>query len=169
MTTPNAGAGPSGSPSGRPDPLGGAEPAAQAALASEHASIYAYGVLGAHLSDDAQESALEALSAHRERRNALETAIRKLDADPAVAQAFYALPFEVTDGASARKLGASIEKRLAQVYADLVGSAPDHPGLRRVAVRGLVDAGAMAARWSSKSSAFPGLDGRAGAPIVPRP
>jgi len=169
MTTPTPGISPGSSPSVRLKRLAGAEQTAQTALAGEHACIYGYGVLGAHLDIDAQEPALDALDVHRERRNALEAEIRKLDADPAVAQAAYALPFEVTDAASARKLGAELENRLTQVYADVVASAADNPGLRKVAIRGLVDAGAMAARWSGRSSAFPGLDDRPGAPIVPRP
>lgn len=165
MTTPS----PNPSPSGRPPALGNAVQAAQAALAGEHACVYGYGVLGAHLSDDAQEAALEALSTHHERRNSLEAEIRELGADPAVAQAVYALPFEVEDASSARKLGAELENRIAQVYADVAAAAASRLGLRRLAIRGMVDAAVLAARWGGKPSAFPGLDDRAGAPIVPSP
>lgn len=132
--------------------------AAQAALAGEHACVYGYGVVGAHLPDGGP-AALAALAAHRDRRDALMVLIREAGADPVAAEPGYALPSPVTDGATARALAVLLEERLGALYADLVGTA-ETPELREFAVRGVVAAAVQALSWGGSPTAFPGLDGR---------
>ncbi|MBB5789891.1 ferritin-like domain-containing protein [Jiangella mangrovi] len=132
--------------------------ATQAALAGEHACVYGYGVVGAHLPDGGP-AALSALAAHRERRDALTALIRAAGEDPVAAEPGYALPSPVTDEASARALAVLLEERLGGLYADLVGAA-DSPELRELAARGVVSVAVQALAWGGAPAAFPGLDGR---------
>src|SRR2546430_799366 len=67
------------------------------ALRGEHAAIYAYGVLGAHLDTTTVQLAVLAESAHRARRDALMQRLTGKDTTPPPAQPAYALPAPVTD------------------------------------------------------------------------
>ncbi|MGW7418172.1 ferritin-like domain-containing protein, partial [Streptomyces sp. NPDC054863] len=97
--------------------------AVQAALAAEHAAVYGYGVVGGRLGEQRRTEAREAYDAHRSRRDALARTVHDLGGKPVVAEAAYALPFPVPDPASAAKLAAVLEGRVAGVYADLVRAA----------------------------------------------
>ncbi|RLU96610.1 hypothetical protein CTZ27_16430 [Streptomyces griseocarneus] len=133
--------------------------AAQAALAAEHAAVYGYGVVGAHIDASRAGLAREAYDAHRARRDAMSRAVRDLGGTPEAAAAAYALPFPVGDAASAARLGAELESRVAAVHADLVGASSGT--LRRDAADALRDAAVRAVRWRGGSVAFPGLAERA--------
>ncbi|MEX2983920.1 ferritin-like domain-containing protein [Streptomyces sp. C36] len=136
-----------------------AVPAAQAALAAEHAAVYGYGVVGGRVEEEHAAQAREAYDVHRARRDVMSRAVRALGAEPEAAAAAYALPFPVTDGASAVRLAAELESRLAAVYADLVRASTG--SLRGEAAAGLREAAVRAARWRGGSVAFPGLAERA--------
>ena len=56
--------------------------ALQAVLAGEHACIYGYGLVGAHLSGRAADRARDAYEAHRARREELSRQIRLRHAEP---------------------------------------------------------------------------------------
>ncbi|PSL01140.1 uncharacterized protein DUF4439 [Haloactinopolyspora alba] len=136
--------------------------AAQAVLAGEHACVYGYGVVGAHLPDD-HDAARAALRSHRARRDTLTRLVREAGAQPVVAEPAYTLPAPVTDESGAVRLATVLERRLATLYADLAGAA-DTPQLRRFAAQGLVAAHRDALRsWNGEAVAFPGLGDRAGA------
>ncbi|MEU1372712.1 ferritin-like domain-containing protein [Streptomyces triculaminicus] len=136
-----------------------AVPAAQAALAAEHAAVYGYGVVGGRVEEEHTAQAREAYDIHRARRDVMSRAVRALGAEPEAAAAAYALPFPVTDGASAVRLAAELESRLAAVYADLIRASTG--SLRGEAAAGLREAAVRAARWRGGSVAFPGLAERA--------
>jgi hypothetical protein len=129
--------------------------AVQAALAAEHAAVYGYGVLGGRVGEQRGAEAREAYDAHRSRRDALARTVRELGGKPVVAEPAYTLPFPVPDAASAVKLAAVLEDRIAGVYSDLVRAA-DGP-LRREAAGALREAAVRAVRWRGSSVAFPGL------------
>ncbi|MEU5538144.1 ferritin-like domain-containing protein [Streptomyces sp. NPDC020362] len=134
--------------------------ALQAALAAEHAAVYGYGVVGGRIDQRRRPEAQAAYDAHRARRDALVHDVRDLGAEPVAASAAYALPFPVPDAASAVRLAAQLEERVAGVYSDLVRAAT---GRRRGAAAGaLREAAVRAVRWSGESVAFPGLAERAG-------
>ena len=97
--------------------------AAQAALAAEHAAVYAYGVVGGRIGAARRSEAAAAYAAHRSRRDALARTVDRLDGRPEAAAAAYALPFAVPDSATAARLAAVIEDRIAYVYSDLVRAA----------------------------------------------
>ncbi|WP_089098401.1 ferritin-like domain-containing protein [Streptomyces hyaluromycini] len=134
--------------------------ALQAALAAEHAAVYGYGVVGGRIGGQRLAEAHSAYDAHRARRDALVREVRDLGGAPVAASAAYALPFAVTDPATAVRLAAELEERVADVYSDLVRASS---GERRGAAAGaLREAAVRAVRWSGESVAFPGLAERAG-------
>jgi hypothetical protein len=129
--------------------------ATQAALAAEHAAVYGYGVVGGLVDEKRTSQASEAHAAHRARRDALERAIRRLGAVPVAAAAAYQLPFPVADGATAQRLAARLESRLAGAYADLVAATSGEE--RRSAASALREAAVRAVRWGGDGVPFPGL------------
>ncbi|MGW3294779.1 ferritin-like domain-containing protein [Streptomyces xiamenensis] len=134
--------------------------ATQAALAAEHAAVYGYGVVGARIGSERDAEVREAYTGHRARRDALRRTVLDLGAVPEAAAAAYALPFEVTDAATAQALAADLEARLAGAYADLVLVATG--AARRDAAAALRESAVRAARWSGTGTAFPGLAEYAG-------
>lgn len=134
--------------------------ALQAALAAEHAAVYGYGVVGGRIGGQRLAEARSAYDAHRAGRDALVREVRDLGGAPVAASAGYALPFAVTDAATAVRLAAELEERVADVYSDLVRAAS---GERRgSAAAALREAAVRAVRWRGESVAFPGLAERAG-------
>ncbi|MFJ9567714.1 ferritin-like domain-containing protein [Streptomyces fuscichromogenes] len=133
--------------------------ALQAALAAEHAAVYGYGVVGGRIGRQLLAEARSAYDAHRSGRDALVREVRDLGGRPVAASAAYALPFAVTDPATAVRLAAELEERVADVYSDLVRASS---GERRGSAAGaLREAAVRAVRWSGESVAFPGLAERA--------
>ncbi|MEU8776373.1 ferritin-like domain-containing protein [Streptomyces sp. NPDC048606] len=132
--------------------------AAQAALAAEHAAVYAYGVIGARSAAARAGEAREAHGAHLARRDALTRTVRELGGAPQPSEAAYTLPFELRSPADTERLAAEIEDRVAGAYSDLVRSADGR--LRREAADALSAAAVRAARWRGVGVAFPGLTER---------
>ncbi|MFD0317596.1 ferritin-like domain-containing protein [Streptomyces flavalbus] len=135
--------------------------ALQAALAAEHAAVYGYGVVGGRIGEGRRAEARAAYDAHRARRDALARDLRDLDAEPVAAAAGYALPFPVSDTATAVRLAVVLEERVAGVYSDLVRAASG--AQRAAAVEALREAAVRAVRWRGGSVAFPGLAERSAA------
>ncbi len=131
--------------------------ALQAVLAGEHACVYGYGLVGAHASDRAADVARAAYETHRSRREELGRQIRLRHAEPVAALPSYVVPIEVDDDASARQLAGLLEQRLAVLYADLL-SVTSVPALRELALTTLVETSVLAARWTSDTTALPGID-----------
>ncbi|MEO3756442.1 ferritin-like domain-containing protein [Streptomyces sp. B6B3] len=129
--------------------------ATQAALAAEHAAVYGYGVVGSLVDEKHAGRASEAHAAHRARRDALERTVRQLGAAPVAAAVAYQLPFPVADGATALRLAARLESRLAGAYADLVAATAGEE--RRSAASALREAAVRAVRWGGDGVPFPGL------------
>src|SRR4029450_9793023 len=93
--------------------------AVQTALAAEHAAIYGYAVVGAHLSGDERAQATPAPPAHRRRRDELARLIAAEKQTPTPAAAAYRLPFAIESAQDARKLAARLEERPAAGHARL--------------------------------------------------
>lgn len=133
----------------------GAEEALRAALAAEHAAIYGYGIVGAHLSGLRQNRAHEAGNAHRAARERLRAMIRATGTSPPPAASDYALPNRVTEAESAVHLAVRLEERVAEAYAQLVGAGKSDT--RGFAAREMRDCALRAAAWRGSTVAFPGL------------
>jgi hypothetical protein len=147
--------------------MSGTDPIAalQAALAAEHATVYGYGVAGARLRDDAQESARMLWEAHRAKRDRLADMITARRVTPVAAAAAYRLPLRVSSARAAGLLMATMEDRLAAAYLGLVGV--DDMRLRTLGVQSMQEAVMRAVRWRGgpPRSAFPGLGAPALSPL----
>lgn len=132
--------------------------ALQAALAGEHACVYGYGLLGAHVTDGDLDDVRAAYEVHRSRRQELSHQIRIRYGEPVAALPAYAVPFDVDGPGAARELAGLLEQRLAVLYADLVATTRV-PELREYAAGVLVDTAVLATRWTGRTTALPGLDG----------
>jgi hypothetical protein len=124
--------------------------ALQAALAAEDATIYGYGVVGAHLTGADRDAALNALQTHLELRDQLIALVQALHASPAVAQPAYQLPSPVDSTATARQLAAHLEQGVCGAMWDLVAAAASSSPLRRTAIGWLADAADRANRWGTQ-------------------
>jgi ferritin-like protein len=135
-----------------------------AALAAEEAAIYAYGVIGVHLTkSDEVSRARSADLEHRARRDALVARIDEIKASATPAPAAYQLPFDVTDRESALELAVHVEDGVAQAWRALL---PVTEGDERVdALSHLTDSAVRATRWrriaevAPLTLAFPGRPG----------
>jgi hypothetical protein len=124
----------------------------QSLVAAEHAAIYAYGVLGARLSDALRPSALAAYDAHRARRDALVSALRSAGAQIPAAQGAYDV--SVPDQPAALALAVRLEDGLAARWRDLVGGTFD-PEVRSEGVSGLTECAVRAAQWRTVQGVRP--------------
>ena len=130
-----------------------------AALEAEHAAIFGYGVVGAHAGGNVGLAQAAEL-AHRGRRDALIVRLTSKGVAVPAAQAVYALPFPVTDQASALKLAQTLEDRCAAIWRLAL---PDTTGdERKLALDALIDCAARgtafrkAAGTTPSTTAFPG-------------
>lgn len=133
-----------------------------AALAAEHAAIYAYGPIGVRLDGDLAEAAREAEEAHRQRRDALVVWLAQRQIEAPSPQPAYELPFPVTDEAAALRLAVLVEERVAAVWRAVLEAAgrPE----RETALAALVDAAVRATRWRTAAGIEPATVPFPGAP-----
>jgi hypothetical protein len=124
-----------------------------AALAAEHAAIYGYGVVGAHLTGPTQTAARAAEAAHRDRRDAVSLRIAASNATPIPAAPAYTLPFPVTDAPSAMRLAVTLEEGAAGAWREaLAGTADDD---RKLALDALMTCAVQATRWRAAAGIVP--------------
>jgi hypothetical protein len=97
--------------------------ALQTVLAGTDAAVYAYGVVAARLTGAERTRALSDMALHRAARDDLAAQVVGAGAVPTPAAAAYDLPAPVSDAASARRLAALVEDRLAGQWAGLAGQS----------------------------------------------
>jgi Domain of unknown function (DUF4439) len=129
--------------------------ALQAALAAEDAAIFGYGVAGAHLSGSRKSAAEQNWTGHNEARDTLTAMISALGASPVTGQAFYRLPFEVNDAASAVRLAAYLEEGVTRAYLGIV--AVSDRQLRTFGALAMQTSAERAAHWRGTTEPFPGF------------
>lgn len=129
--------------------------ALQTALSAEHAAVYGYGVIGAHLTGSEQAAASRDWLAHQIARDDLEAMLRSLGARPVAAAPAYRLPAAVRTAHDAVTLAAALEDRTATAYLGLVAESP--PAIRRFGALRLRATALRAAFWRGATVAFPGL------------
>lgn len=131
-----------------------------AALAAEHAAIFAYGPIGVRLTGGARAQARAAEAAHRDRRDALFMSLSAGGAKAPAAAPAYVLPFPVTDKASALRLAIEVEERTAAAWRTALPTTTGDERSR--ALDGLTGCAVQATRWrrvagvSPATVAFPG-------------
>jgi len=134
-----------------------------AALAAEHAAIYAYGPVGAGLGEDGDaDAAREAEAVHRQRRDALVVLLDQRGVDPPPAEPAYELPFPVTGGTSARRLAVLVEERVGVVWRAALADVTRAD--REVVLEALVDSAVRATRWRVAAGVEPATVPFPGAP-----
>lgn len=121
-------------------------------LLAEHAAVYAYGVLGAHLDDATRAVALTAFDAHRALRDRLQAALRARGTTPPGPAASYDV--RVAGRPQALALAVRLETEVGVRWRDLVASTDD-PGLRRLAVAALQDCAVRATSWRRTAGITP--------------
>ncbi|MEU1683694.1 ferritin-like domain-containing protein [Micromonospora sp. NPDC005707] len=134
-------------------PTSGPTQALGDALAAEYAAIWAYGVIGVHLTGAARSAARSAEAAHRSRRDALVLQLSSGGGQVPADRAGYALPYPVTDRASALKLAVEIEERSAGHWR---AALPHTTGAdRNRALAALTDCALRATRWRRTAGVTP--------------
>lgn len=86
-------------------------------IEAEHAAVYAFGVIGAHLTGAQQARAIRALHEHERLRDTWILGAEAEGREIPPAAIAYDLPIDVRDAASAEALWIDIERRLIEVYA----------------------------------------------------
>jgi Domain of unknown function (DUF4439) len=124
-----------------------------AALVAEHAAIYGYGVVGAHLGSTDQDAARQAESAHRSRRDALIIRLTAAKQDAPPAAPAYQMPFPVTDRASAVRLAVVLEERTGRVWRQALIASTGDP--RKFSLDALTDCAVRATRWRRAAGILP--------------
>jgi len=132
----------------------------RAAVAVEHAAIWAYGLISAYSTKDADLIRTNR-NGHIYRRDAGADRILAAGGQPVQPRPAYHVPFEITDVESARKLARVAEEDSAKAWRAVIGGT-DSPDLRTFALSGLSDSAVRLAmlRKLSKlapfTQAFPG-------------
>lgn len=128
--------------------------ALQAAVAGEHAAVWASGRAAGEFGGRRQDAARRELDEHRRTRDELRRQVAALGADPVEAAAAYVEPFPVEGASGGRRLMAHVNSALAATYADV--AAASEPAARREAVTRSTAAAVRAIDWGAEPEAFPG-------------
>ena len=127
--------------------------ALQAALATEQAAVWAYGLVAAYARDQAAMIA-QARSGHLLRRDATTARLFQGGAAAPEPAAAYQVSVPVTDSGSALALAQDIETDAAAAWRVVIGSTDDAE-LRGFALTGLSDAAVRLAMWKQVVGATP--------------
>lgn len=128
--------------------------ALQAAVAGEHAAVWASGRAAGLLGSPDRRTAQGELDDHRRARDELRARITALGAQPVDAAVAYVEPFPVRGARGARRLMAHVNAALAATYAD-VAAASERDARRDAATRSS-QAAVRAVSWGASAQAFPG-------------
>lgn len=129
--------------------------ALQTALAAEHAACYAYGIVGAHLTDPQATQATADWIAHQQSRDQLIALLTAARTKPTPAAPAYQLPLQITTQATAISLAILLEQQVTAAYLPLAGTPS--PALRQLAASNMQDCAIRVTRWNGTTTAFPGL------------
>jgi hypothetical protein len=134
-----------------------------AALTTEHAVIYGYGIVSAHCQPDVNSLVTAALNQHRQRRDQVIAMLAGRSVTAPVAAAGYQLPMPVNNATDASRLAVRMEKDTEVAWRAVIEQAQD-PQDRRFGVTALTQSAVLAARWKQLlgdwpiTTAFPGGD-----------
>jgi hypothetical protein len=117
------------------------------AIATEHATIYGYGLVSAHATPDVNGLVSSALAEHRDRRETAIAMIAAKSVEPPLPAAGYQLPIEVGNPTDAANLAVRMEEDDAVAWRAVLEQATDEKD-RTFAVRALTQCAVATARWS---------------------
>lgn len=153
MTTPTPS--PSAEPSPDPDRPEDSGPAALFdAVAAEHAAIYGYGLVSAHVMPDDNELVSRAVAEHRDRREAAVALLDEQSVKAPLPAVGYQLPIVVNSPANAAKLAVRMESDCAVAWRAVLEQAESEKD-RAFAGTALTQCAVMAARWRKVLGAWP--------------
>jgi hypothetical protein len=126
--------------------------ALQRVLACQHAAVYAYSVIGVHLSDPGQVSTVRSLqAAHQATRDQLMADLTARSVTPAPPAPTYSPAQPVTDAASAHRWALQLENDCAAAYRYLLTVTASMTGsvtaLRQLALAGLTGSAQSSLTW----------------------
>ncbi|KXO93620.1 ferritin-like domain-containing protein [Tsukamurella tyrosinosolvens] len=139
-----------------------AQDAVAAALTSEHAAVYLYGLVEAYAAPTRKAEIATYAAEHRSQRDALARVLSAAGVEVPVAAPAYTPPEPVTDPVSAAKVAAAVEDDAAAAHRNVLSQA-DGDGIRHLGVTGLGGAAVRGARWrvalgvSPVTTPFPGI------------
>ncbi|MEU4533467.1 ferritin-like domain-containing protein [Streptosporangium sp. NPDC023825] len=136
----------------------GADQGLGAALAAEHAAVYAYGVLAARTTGRLRVAMTTVYNAHRARRDQLRTMTIAAGGTPAEPKAVYELPATPSSAAQAVELAVLVERGVTGAYLELAAS-PD-PALRKMAALAMQECAVRSYSLRPEIEAFPGMPPR---------
>lgn len=124
------------------------------AVATEHATIYGYGVVSAHSLPERNYLVSEAMGEHRERREEALVMLAERSVEAPLPAAGYQLPIDVDTPVDAAKLAVRMEDDAAAAWRAVIEQATDQQD-RAFAVTALTQCAVMAARWRRVLGADP--------------
>ncbi|MBU3750737.1 MAG: DUF4439 domain-containing protein [Mycobacterium sp.] len=153
-----------GSAEATPDPDRPTEPGPGAlfdALAAEHAAIYGYGLVSAHVLPQTNELVSQAVAEHRDRRDATVDLMTERSIKVPLAAVGYQLPMPVDTPANAAKLAIRMESDCAVAWRAVLeqttgGDTAEQD--RAFAATALTQCAVMAARWRVVLGAWPVIE-----------
>ena len=131
------------------------------AVATEHATIYGYGIVSAHSSPDDNDLVSAAMAQHRERREAAIAMLAGRSAMAPVPAVGYQLPMPVNTPTEAGNLAIRMEDDCATAWRAVIEQASSDQD-RAFGVTALTETAVLAARWKQTldiqpvTEAFPG-------------
>jgi hypothetical protein len=117
------------------------------AIATEHATIYGYGIVSAHTTPDTNYLVSKAINEHRERREEGLAMLATRSVEGPLPAAGYQLPIDVETPEDAAKLAVRMEEDAAVAWRAVVEQSTDEQD-RAFGVKALTQCAVMAATWS---------------------
>jgi hypothetical protein len=144
-------------PEPRPDPDRPADPDQAAlfdAVAAEHAAIYGYGIVSAHIYPDENELVSKVLAEHRDRREAAVSMLTQRSVKVPLPASGYQLPTTVNNANEAAKLAIRMESDCAVAWRAVMEQATSEQD-RAFGLTALTQCAVTAARWRRVLGAWP--------------
>ncbi|KUI26765.1 ferritin-like domain-containing protein [Mycobacterium sp. GA-2829] len=136
--------------SAEPTPSRPADVAAGAlydAIATEHATIYGYGLVSAHATPEMNPLVSASIAEHRERREAAIALLEQQQVTPPLPAPGYRVPMRVDDPRDAAKLAVRMEQDGATAWRAVVEQATATED-RTFGLTALTESAVAAARWT---------------------
>lgn len=124
------------------------------AVGAEHAAIYGYGVVSAHIMPEENDLVSKALAEHRDRREAALVMLARDSVKPPLPAAGYQLPFVVRKASDAAKLAIRMEGDCAVAWRAVLEQS-DSEQDRTFATTALTQCAVTASHWRQVLGAWP--------------
>lgn len=124
------------------------------ALAAEHAAIYGYGLVSAHVMPDENDLVSESLAQHRDRREAAMALMNEQSVKAPLPAVGYQLPMVVSNAKNAAKLAVRLETDCAVAWRAVLEQTESEKD-REFGTKALTQCAVLAARWRTVLGAWP--------------